>query len=152
MLDEITWTLVRKWNVKRESESPLRAAQNSTIRTIYVKAKIDKNQRNEKCRLCCDRDKANNRNPQIRTKKDLTKLGGELDPLEIVQKNESWSHEKVVYKQSWIHPVEWDVQIFFGFCDANALSNLGHTTRSRDSQRKKRTCRMMNQAVLQITE
>ena len=36
------------------------AAQNSTIRTNHIKARIDKMQQNSKCRLCGDRDEAIN--------------------------------------------------------------------------------------------
>ena len=51
-----TWTLLRNGNFKRETESLLMAAQNSAIRTNHIKARIDKTQRNRKCRLCGDRD------------------------------------------------------------------------------------------------
>ena len=43
---EETWTWLRKGNLKRETESLLIAAQNNAIRTNYVKARIDKTQRN----------------------------------------------------------------------------------------------------------
>ena len=39
---EKSWTWLRKGNLKRETESPLISAQNNTIGTNYVKAKIDK--------------------------------------------------------------------------------------------------------------
>ena len=51
-----TWTWLRKGNFKRKTESFLIAAQNSTIRTNHIKARIDKTQQNSKCRLCGDRD------------------------------------------------------------------------------------------------
>ena len=50
-----TWTSLRKVNFKRETESLLMAAQNSAIRTNHIKARIDKTQKNSKCRLCGDR-------------------------------------------------------------------------------------------------
>ena len=43
-----------------ENESLLIAAQNNTIRTNHIKARIDKMQHNSKCRLCGDRDKTLN--------------------------------------------------------------------------------------------
>ena len=46
---------LRKGNLKRETESLLIAAQNNTIRTNHIKARIDKMQQNSKCRLCGDR-------------------------------------------------------------------------------------------------
>ena len=47
---EITWTWLRKGNLKREIESLLIAVQNQTIRTNHIKARIDKTQENSKCR------------------------------------------------------------------------------------------------------
>ncbi len=43
-------------NLKRETESLLIAAQDNAIRTNHIKARIDKTQQNNKCRLCDDRD------------------------------------------------------------------------------------------------
>ena len=53
-----TW--LSKGNFKRESEYLLIAAQNSTIRTNHIKARIDKTQQISKCRLCGDRDESIN--------------------------------------------------------------------------------------------
>ena len=55
-----TWTWLRKGNFKRETESLLKAAQDNTIRTNQIKARIDKTQQNSKCRLCGDRDETIN--------------------------------------------------------------------------------------------
>ena len=55
--DKKTWTWLRKGKFMRESESLLIAAKNNTIRTNYIKAKIDKTQKKSKCRLCGDREK-----------------------------------------------------------------------------------------------
>ena len=43
-----------------DTESLLMAAQNSTIRTNHIQARIDKTQQNSKYRLCCDRDETIN--------------------------------------------------------------------------------------------
>ena len=51
-----TWTWQRKGNFKRETESLLIATQNNAIRTNHIKVRIDKTQKNCKCRLCGDRD------------------------------------------------------------------------------------------------
>ena len=48
------WTWQRKGNLKIETEFLLRAAQNNTKRTYYIKARIDQTQQNSKCRLCGD--------------------------------------------------------------------------------------------------
>ena len=55
-----TWTLLRKGNFKRETESLLMAAQNSTVRTNHIKTRIDKTQQNSKFRLCSDREETIN--------------------------------------------------------------------------------------------
>ena len=52
--------MIIEGNFKRETESLLIAAQNNTVRTIHIKARIDKTQRNSKCRLCGDRDETTN--------------------------------------------------------------------------------------------
>ena len=46
--------------MQKETESLIIAAQNNTIRTNYIKVKIDKTQRNSECRLCGDRDETVN--------------------------------------------------------------------------------------------
>ena len=55
-----TRTCLRKGNLKRETESLLIAAQNNTVRTNHIKARIDKTQQNSKRRLCRDRDETIN--------------------------------------------------------------------------------------------
>ena len=51
-----TWIWLRKGNLLKENESFLIVAQNNTITTNYIKAKIDKAEQNSKGRLCGDRD------------------------------------------------------------------------------------------------
>ena len=51
---------LRKGNLKRETESLLIAAQNNARRTNHIKARIDKTQQNNRCRLCGDRNKTIN--------------------------------------------------------------------------------------------
>ena len=48
--------MAKKGNLKRETESLLKATQNNTIRPNHIKVRIDQTQQNRKCRLCCDRD------------------------------------------------------------------------------------------------
>ena len=50
-----TWTWLRKGHFKKKTESLLIAAQNNTIRTNHIKARIDKTQQNSKYRLCVDK-------------------------------------------------------------------------------------------------
>ena len=55
-----TWTWIRKGNLKGETESLLIAAQDNSIRTNHIKTRIDKTQRNSKCRLGGDIDETIN--------------------------------------------------------------------------------------------
>ena len=57
---EKTWMWLKKGNLKRETKSLLRVAQNKAIRTNHNKARIDKTQQNSRCRLCDDRYKTIN--------------------------------------------------------------------------------------------
>ena len=57
---ERSCTWLRKGNLTRETESLLIAAQDNAIRTNHIKARIDKTQQNNKCRLCHDRDETIN--------------------------------------------------------------------------------------------
>ena len=54
------WTCLKKGNFKRKTESLLIAAQDNDIRSNHIKARINKMQQNNKCRLCGDRDETIN--------------------------------------------------------------------------------------------
>ena len=56
-LQEKTWTCLRKGILKRETESPLIAAQNA-IRTIWKQ--VQTKRKSSRCRLCGDRDETIN--------------------------------------------------------------------------------------------
>ena len=64
-------------------------------------------------------------------------MGGEGDPLGILQEIELWPCEQVVYAQPRIHPVEWDVWNSRGFWDSNRSLDTGQTIRPSNSQKKK---------------
>jgi len=49
---EQSWVWLQKGDLKRETESLIVAAQNQSIRTNLIKAKIDKSQGDSLCRLC----------------------------------------------------------------------------------------------------
>ena len=53
----MTWTWLRRGNLKREKESQKIALQNNLIKTNYIKAQIDNTLENNRHRLCGDRDK-----------------------------------------------------------------------------------------------
>ena len=61
---------LRKGNFKRETESLQIAAQNNAIRTNHIKARIDQKKKNNRCRLCGDRDQTINH-----IMSECTKLG-----------------------------------------------------------------------------
>ena len=82
---------IAKGNFKRETESLLIAAQNNSIRTNHIKARMDKMQQNSRCRLCGDRDETTNHiisecsklaQKEYKTRHDWV---GKLNPLGIVQ-------------------------------------------------------------------
>ena len=62
-----TWRWLRKGNFKRETESLLIAAQNNAVRINHINARINKTQKNSKCRLCGDRDETINHNNGMQT-------------------------------------------------------------------------------------
>ena len=69
---------------------------------------------------------------------DNTRLGGEGNPLGILQEIEIWSNKQMVYVQSRIRYGEWDAQTSLGFSNINRSANLGQTTRPDYSKKKKK--------------
>ena len=55
---EQSWVWLQNGDLKRETESLIVAAQNQSIRTNLVKAKIDKSQKDTLCRLCRKADES----------------------------------------------------------------------------------------------
>ena len=53
---EQCWAWLQNGDLKRETESLIVAAQNQSIRTNLVKAKIEKSQRDSLCRVCREAD------------------------------------------------------------------------------------------------
>ena len=74
-------------------------------------------------------------------------MGGEGDPLGFEQEIEMWQHKQGVYVQPKIGPGEWDIQTSLGFWETYRSPNFSHTTRSSNSQQKKRTCWIVNFAI-----
>ena len=52
------WAWLQNGDLKRETESLIVAAQNQSIRTNLVKAKIDKSQEDSLCRVCRKADES----------------------------------------------------------------------------------------------
>ena len=71
---------------------------------------------------------------QISTKRILAQLGGQGDPLEIVQEIKIRSNKWLVYAQLRICCKKWDAQTPMGFWDTNGSPNLGPMTRPYNTQ------------------
>ena len=118
-----TWTWLRKGNFKRETESLLIAAQNNTIRTNSIKTRIDKTQRNNKCRLCGDRDEMINHmksecsklaQKEYKTRHDWV---GKVIHWEMCKKfkfdhtNKWYMHNPAPVLENDTHKLLWDLDI-----------------------------------------
>ena len=55
---EQSWVWFQNGDLKRETESLIVAAQNQSIRTNFVKAKIDRSQKDRLCTLCKKADES----------------------------------------------------------------------------------------------
>ena len=58
---------------------------------------------------------------------ELTRVGGEDDPLGIVQGDWIWPYEQMIYAQPRINPGKWDTQTCTGFSGTNGSLNLDQT-------------------------
>ena len=144
--------VAKKGNLKRETESILKAAQNDAIRTNHIKARIDKTQQNSRCKLCGDRDEMINH--------IISKC------IKLAQKEYKTRHHwvcKMIYwelckKFKFDHPNRWYIhnpesvleiethKLLYGFRDTKGSPNLGQTT-SPYNNKKKRSCRIVDFAV-----
>ena len=93
------------------------------------------------CRLWADRDEmiyhGISECSKLVKKVYETPMGGESDPLGIVQKIEIWLYEQVVIAQHGICHREWDSQTSLRFWDTKGSLDLVQTTRPGDSQQNK---------------
>ena len=120
---EKTWTLLRKGNLKRETESLLIAAQNNAIRTNHIKARICKTQQNSECRLCEDRDETINHiisecsklaQKEYKTRHDWV---GKVIHWEMYKKlkfdhtNKCYTHNSASVQEKDTHKLLWDFDI-----------------------------------------
>ena len=83
-----TWTWLEKGNLKSETESLLIAAQTNAIRTHHIKARIDKSQQNSRCWSCGGQDEMISHIITKCSKLAHRDLGGQDDPVGIVQEIE----------------------------------------------------------------
>ena len=111
-----TWTWLRKGNLKRETEFLLIAARNDAVRTNHIKARIDKTQQNNKCRLCGDRDKIINHiiseynkfvQKEYKTRHDwVIKVKFQFDHT-----NKGYMHNPAPVLENNTHKLRWDFNI-----------------------------------------
>ena len=86
--------MVKKENLKKETETLQITAPNNALRINCIKARIDKMQQNSQCRLCGDRDETINHivsecsNFAEREDKSKEDFLGKVDSLGILQEIE----------------------------------------------------------------
>ena len=146
-----TWTWLRKGNLKKETEAPIIAAQNNTIRTHHIKARIDKMQQNGRCLLCGDHIISECIKLAQKEYKTTHDCVGKMIHWELCNKFE------IDYTNKWyIHNpesvLENETQTPLGFWDTGGSPNLGQAIRPTNNQQqkkkgKKRTCRIVDFAV-----
>ena len=145
---EKTRTWLRKGNLKKETEYLLMAAQNNAIRTNYVEEKIDKTQQKSKYRLCSDHHIISDcsKLKQKEYKNRHNWVGKVIHwELKFDQTNKLYMHHPERALKNGIHKRS------LGYCDTNGSPNLSQMTRPRDNlqkKKKKRTCRIVDLAVL----
>ena len=69
-------------------------------------------------------------------------MGGEGDPLGIVQEIEMLPYEQVVYSPAGIRPGKWDAEISLGLSDTSRIRNLSRRldrviVKKRNEKKKK---------------
>ena len=138
-----TWTWLRKGHLNRETETILRAAQNNTIKTNYVKVRINKTQQNSRCRWCGDRDETINHIISEYSKLAQREYKTRHDWVGKVIHKELCKKFKFDHTNNWHiynskSVLENETQTALGFWDTNGSSNYGQTTRPSDSKKKKK--------------
>ena len=135
--------MAKKVNLQKETESLLIAAQNNTIRTNYIKARIDKTLQNSKCRLCSDRDETINHIISECSKlvqreyKSRHNWVGKIILWELCKKfkfdyvNKGYMHNPEPVLENETHKILWNF-------NTNESPNLNQMTRASDNQQKNR--------------
>ena len=126
------WTWLRKGNFKRETESLLKAAQNSAIRTNHIKIRPNKianavtdetiNHIISECRKLAQKE--------YKARHDWV---GKVIHLEMLKKSK-FDHANKWYMHNPAPVQENDTQTPMGLWDENGLLNLGQKTRPYDNQ------------------
>ena len=131
-------------------------AQNNAIRTNNVKAKIDKTQRNSKCRLCGDRDETIthiisecSKLAQKSIGLDTTRLG-KLIYWELCKKfkfdhmNKWYLHQPKSVLENETHKILWDFEVQIDHIISARRPNQVIVNKKK---KKKTTCRIMDFTV-----
>ena len=120
---EKTWTWLRKGNFKRETKPLLMAAQNNTVRTNHIKARIDKTQQNSQCTLGGDRDETINHiisecsKLALKEYKTRHNWVGKVIHWEVCKKfkfdhtNKWYMHNPAPVQENDTHKLLWDFDI-----------------------------------------
>ena len=107
----------------REIESLLIAAENNTRRTNHIKARIDKTQQNNRCRLCGEKDKMIthiiSEYSKLTQKENNSRhdwVGKEIHwelckKLKFRHTNKWYMHNSYSVQENEMHKLLWDVEI-----------------------------------------
>ena len=160
---EKTWTRLRKRNLKRETKSLLIAAQKNVIRTNYVKARIDKTQQNNWCRLCGDRDETINRirSESSKLAEKVYKTGhdwmGKVIQGELRKKfkfdhaNKWYMHNPESFLENEMHKILWAFELQMDHLISARRLDLviinNKKKKKKKKEKKKRTCRIVDFVV-----
>ena len=154
-----TWTWLRKGNFKRETESPLIAAKINAVRTNHIKAKIDKTQQNNKCRLCGDRDEPINhisecRKWSLKEYKTRHHWVGKVIHWEMCKKfrfdhtNKWYMHNPAPVLENNTHKILWDFDIHTDhLISPRRTDPIIIYKKKKKKKKKKRTCKISDLAV-----
>ena len=152
-----TWTWLRKGSFKSETESLLIAAQNA-IRTIHIKARIDKTQQNSRCRLWEDRDETINHIisecSKLAQKEYKTRYNwvGKVIHWELCKKfnhtNKWYIHSPASVLKNKMHELIRDFDIHTDhLISARRPDLMIINKKKKKKKKKKRTCRIVNFAI-----
>ena len=108
--------------------SSFTAATHNVMSTNYIEVKIDIGKQKSICELCVYKDKTinhiKNECSKLAPREYKTWLGGRVDSLGIVQKDEIRPYLQIVYLLTRIRQREWDVWISIEFWDAHRSPDL----------------------------
>ena len=132
------------------------AAQNSTIRTNHIKARIDKTQQNSKCRLCGDRDETINHiisecsklaQKEYKARHDWVDKGiywemGKKSKFDHA--NKWYMHSPAPVLENDTHKLQWD----FNIQTDHLISARRPDLTIINKKKKKKICKIVDFAVL----